>query len=114
MDDQGWADSLIKLLGGEFTVAGILLVEIVVFVVALNRNWIVTGPRYKECKETCDNCHATLATARGELKQCEGDYTTARITIVRHEEREFARQWQFPSTRPPFPPPAAPPKDGGS
>lgn len=106
-------DALLKLLTGrEFTVTGVVLAAFIVFLVSLNRNWIVTGPRYKDCKDTCDNCNSTLATMRAELKQCETDYTTARITIVRHEEREFARQWQFPG-QPPFNP-SPHPKDGGS
>jgi hypothetical protein len=114
MDDQGWADALIKLLGGQFTVAGVILVGFVLFIIALNRNALVTGPRYKDCKETCDNCNATLATARAELKQCETDYTNARITIVRHEEREFlSRQWPLPAP-PPRPGSPLPDPEGGS
>ncbi|HKU50995.1 MAG TPA: hypothetical protein VJQ25_00890 [Nitrospira sp.] len=108
-------DALLKLLTGrDFTVTGFIIAVFITFAVSLNRNWLVTGPRYKECKDSCDNCNTILGTARDELKRCESDYTNARITIVRYEEREFARQWQPPTLHTNPPPPNAPPNARGS
>lgn len=76
---------------------GVLLAATILLGLALQREWLVTGARYR-ADTTRDD--AALKAATEALKTCERDYVESRITIARHEERErWSNRQPPPRTR---------------
>jgi hypothetical protein len=81
---------LMALLTAEgVTASGVLLGVLVVFAVSLNREWIITGVRFKS---ECTALRTALEACTKTAEQCGKDYTTAQIRIARQDERERIRR----------------------
>lgn len=93
-------DAFVQLLQIEgVSTVGLALTGFALYVIALWREWIVTGKRWSAKVKDGDNLTAALDVAHGALKQCERDYTEARISIARHEERDRVQGWTPPRKR---------------
>lgn len=75
---------------------GVLLAAVVLVALAINKEWLVTGARYRKDSGRYEEA---AKAANEALKLCEKDYVEARIAIARHEEREHFAALHTPAAR---------------
>ena len=85
-------DPLSLLTIKDVQVIGLILAGVVAFILALSSGRIVLKSTVETFKAGCDDekkrLSDALAAATAENKVCAKDYTEARISIARFEERE--------------------------
>lgn len=79
-------DDLLKVLATEdATGFGVLLAGVVVFAVAIQREWLVTGPRWRGKVEELAVCRGSLESCNAETKATNTAMVDYRLDLVRCE-----------------------------
>lgn len=104
MDDPEILINLLQIK--EVSVVGVIIVALALFFLGIKTKAIYLSGTHdalmassatdlQNCNKKCDTCTSAMEVAQLTIKQCEKDYTDARISIARFEEREnLTRQWQ--------------------